>query len=1216
MGSFPRKRANSPEFLAIGANFADYSGYADRSDCAAGCALRFGSTNPCAVERNMRSELSTIHRDLWFLIVLGWITAVTFALSLCGNAIGQTSPQLPPNNPAGSPANSAESKVEAYPLTAATRDVLTSWQQKTAGRTDIRVAIDERTSQALVYAPPSVQTQIQQELAAKNPVVATPNVGLAATNGPALLQLRQLPAGEMHARLEGLLSRQLPVTTDAAGEWQSFQVESSPGVGVAMSVNTRTRQVRIDGPPAQVAAWRSVVDALDSPPAADKVTKIVSTKSAGHERVRKALEVLKTDGGARSPENVSLLSTIFQQHAATMADGAPQAAAPGSPGAPAANPQQPATQIAPSAQSTIDAAKLAEASGLLGPVQVEFVEGLDVIVLRGSERDVQRVMEIIKQIEELSAVTVPAIEIYPLKFVDSIRMGALLQQLYAQVLGPRIGSVSITPLGTPNALLLIGRTENVKMAIELIQRLDQPIVPTARFEVFPLKHANAGEAKTLIDGFLGQGTSGPATTGPAAPAGQTGTTGGGGTGAATGAQIPTLEPRALVVADPRTNSLIVSASPRDIAEVAALIARIDTPGAAAELKVFTIANGDAQALADTLRALFSVPAPTGGGGGAGGGGGGGGGNAPEGGGGLGQGGPVRMQFSVDARTNSIIAVGSREDLVVVESILLRLDQGDLRERKTTVYRLNNAYSLNVAQALNEWLQTQKQAEAQPELALSPFEQIEREVIIVPEGATNSLIVSATPRFYQEVLNVIKELDERPPMVLVQVLIAQVQLNDTDQFGVELGLQDSVLFDRSLLADVQQITTTTTNQVNGTAVTTTQQNVINANGQPGFNFNNPNSSVPLGNNVASQLNPSILSTAGRVGTQGLTNFAVNHADPTLGFSGFVFSASSDAVSVLLRALQEKRRVEVLSRPQLMAMDGQQGYVQVGQDVPTVTGVNQTTFGQTNTITYRSVGLILNLTPRISPDGLIVMYINANKSQVSGDPGIPISISTGGQVVTAPRIDVSQAVTTVSALSGQTVVLGGLIETEKNEIHRRVPIIADVPLLGDLFRYDSVAENRRELLIILTPHIIYTKVDSDLVKQIESSRMSWILSDVINLHGEAGLRSRCDEWYDGEMESIYPNFVPEEGFMPLSKGATSPAGEPMLNGPSCPPSSAPSAPEAPSAKDGEPIPSPRQSPGASRPANDHYGSGASGDGVKPVRYLAPPLEMPSSSGNVVK
>src|SRR3954451_17228616 len=158
--------------------------------------------------------------------------------------------------------------------------------------------------------------------------------------------------------------------------------------------------------------------------------------------------------------------------------------------------------------------------------------------------------------------------------------GALLKQLYDPrgILGSRLGTVSIIPLGTPNALMLVGRAENVKTAIELIQRLDQPIVPTARFEVFPLKHASAAEAKTLIDGFLGQSTAAP--TGPAAPTPQGGTAAGGGT--AGQGPLPTLHPRGLGIADPRTNSIIVIASPRDITEVAALIARIDAPGAAAE----------------------------------------------------------------------------------------------------------------------------------------------------------------------------------------------------------------------------------------------------------------------------------------------------------------------------------------------------------------------------------------------------------------------------------------------------------------------------------------------------------------------------------------------------------------------------------------------------------------------------------------------------------
>ena len=727
------------------------------------------------------------------------------------------------------------------------------------------------------------------------------------------------------------------------------------------------------------------------------------------------------------------------------------------------------------------------------------------------------------------------------------------------------------------------------MAVQFIQRLHQPIVPTARFEVFPLKHANSAEAKTLIDGFLGQAA---ATGGTSTGGSSSGSSSGSGTAA--NAQLPTLEPRALIVADPRTNSLIVSASPRDIAEVAALIARIDTPGASAELKVFTIANGDAQALADTLRTLFSVPAQSGGGN-----------NNSEGGGGLGQGGPVRMQFSVDPRTNSIIAVGSREDLVVVESILLRLDQGDLRERKTTVYRLNNAQAQMVAVALNQWLQTERQAEAQPELALSPFEQIEREVIVVPEGATNSLIISATPRFFDEVVRVVKELDERPPMVLIQVMIAQVQLNDTDQFGVELGLQDSVLFDRSLLTDVvnQSVTNTSPN-----GVQTTTQNIISTTGTPGFNFNNGQA---LGNNVSGSLNPNSLSTAGRVGAQGLSNFAVNRIDPALGFGGFVLSASSDAVSVLLRALQEKRRLEVLSRPQLMALDGQQGTVQVGQEVPTVQGVNQTAFGQTNTIVYRNVGLILNLIPRISPDGLVVMQISAEKSQLSPEQGVPIGFSTNGQVLNAPIIDTTRALTTISALSGQTVILGGLIETSKSDIHRQVPIIGDIPLIGNLFRYDSVSESRREVLIILTPQIIFNKTDSDLVKQIESSRMSWILSDVINIHGEAGLRSRCDEWYDGEMESIYPNHVPEEGLLPLSKAQQNVLCEPVLNSPTCPPGGQPAIqvnPQQPQLI--EPTPMTRQSPDAARPANASYTPATTDGAVQSVQYLAPPLVMPGT------
>src|SRR3954462_2033847 len=116
----------------------------------------------------MRSPYSKTPRAMPFLPVLMWTTALV--LSSCPVAFGQfqTTAQ------SGAPAGAAESKVEAYPLTAANRDVLTAWQQRAAGRTDMRVAIDERKCQPFVFPPPSVQAQIQKELAAKNAVPAAP----------------------------------------------------------------------------------------------------------------------------------------------------------------------------------------------------------------------------------------------------------------------------------------------------------------------------------------------------------------------------------------------------------------------------------------------------------------------------------------------------------------------------------------------------------------------------------------------------------------------------------------------------------------------------------------------------------------------------------------------------------------------------------------------------------------------------------------------------------------------------------------------------------------------------------------------------------------------------------------------------------------------------------------------------------------------------------
>ncbi len=338
------------------------------------------------------------------------------------------------------------------------------------------------------------------------------------------------------------------------------------------------------------------------------------------------------------------------------------------------------------------------------------------------------------------------------------------------------------------------------------------------------------------------------------------------------------------MAETSTNSLIVVASAQDIALVAELLRRLDQPPeVAASLKVFKIVNGDASALVDTLATLFGV-GQTGVGVGATG--------QPT---GLGNVGLVPMQFSVNARTNSVLVVASPEQLVTVEAILTQLDLGDARTRDIHVIRLKNAFAQNVATALTTWFLNENNVYLSAGVAQSTTETLRRQVVVIAEPSTNNLIVSTAPENYPRILEMINQLDKRPPMVLMQVLIAEVRLTDTDEFGVELGLQDSLLFDRSLL-DTVQFQTVTNTSTNG--VQTTSQQILSANGVPGYNFNAP--SLGLGNNVGTQS----LAAASKVAAQGLSNFGVGRVNNELGFSGFVFSAQSNGVTRLAAGLARK------------------------------------------------------------------------------------------------------------------------------------------------------------------------------------------------------------------------------------------------------------------------------------------------------------------------
>ena len=126
--------------------------------------------------------------------------------------------------------------------------------------------------------------------------------------------------------------------------------------------------------------------------------------------------------------------------------------------------------------------------------------------------------------------------------------------------------------------------------------------------------------------------------------------------------------------------------------------------------------------------------------------------------------------------------------------------------------------------------------------------------------------------------------------------------------------------------------------------------------------------------------------------------------------------------------------------------------------------------------------------------------------------------------SPRVNVTRAQTTVSAASGQTIVIGGLITNNDRSITRSVPWLGDIPLLGELFKYDSYDTDRRELLIILTPRVVRNRSDAEHIKQLEMSRISWSSSDAFDWTSDEYSQGMSGQVDDSGVPVIYPDATP--------------------------------------------------------------------------------------------
>jgi general secretion pathway protein D len=198
-------------------------------------------------------------------------------------------------------------------------------------------------------------------------------------------------------------------------------------------------------------------------------------------------------------------------------------------------------------------------------------------------------------------------------------------------------------------------------------------------------------------------------------------------------------------------------------------------------------------------------------------------------------------------------------------------------------------------------------------------------------------------------------------------------------------------------------------------------------------------------------------------------------------GFSYLYSNANTTVTLNALRAITDVHVLSAPKLMVLNNHTASIQVGDQVPISTSSSQGTAiagaPVINSIEYQQTGVILKVTPRVNASGLVLLDISQEVSGVSTPPGATSAANAG--TAPTPTITERKITTSVAVEDGETIALGGLIQNQVTKTKNVIPLLGDLPIIGHLFGSTDNTTKRTELVVLLTPRVVRTRVDADAI-----------------------------------------------------------------------------------------------------------------------------------------
>jgi general secretion pathway protein D len=413
-------------------------------------------------------------------------------------------------------------------------------------------------------------------------------------------------------------------------------------------------------------------------------------------------------------------------------------------------------------------------------------------------------------------------------------------------------------------------------------------------------------------------------------------------------------------------------------------------------------------------------------------------------------GSPQIRIVADGRTNSVILMASETDTANVKKLISLMDKDIPRSGSTLhVFRLQNGNAEDLVKVLMNLPKDVKDPKTPPAApTVGKAAALSKDVNVVADKATNTLIITADRDDYRIIEEVIRKLDEPRPMVYIEALIMEVSVNKNFNIGVEWrGLRD---IGNSALSGL------------GSSATGL--------GMAGFTG---------GSSIIPQINP-----AGTVSMPAGFSLGVIGAGIQIG------SVVFPNIGAVLQAYQKDSDVSILSTPQLLTLNNEDAEINVGKNVPYITrsDTSATVPGQIygQSYEYKDVGIVLKITPNINEDRFVRLKIDQQVTKVFGEQ------------TSTPTTLKRTAKTTVVIKDKETVVIGGLIDDSTSIDTYQVPCIGDIPFLGWLFKTRGSGREKSNLFVFITAHIVRNQEEAAVIYQKKLDNIGNIEEGIIKMN----------------------------------------------------------------------------------------------------------------------